>query len=57
MGRSDDAEAVVDPLCRVRGIAALRIVDASIFPSIPHAMTNAAVMAVAERAAELIPCA
>ncbi len=54
MGRDDDPEAVVDSACRVRGLAALRIVDASIFPSIPHAMTNAAVLAVAERASDLI---
>lgn len=54
MGRADDHDAVVDPACRVRGIAGLRVVDASIFPSIPQAMTNAAVLAVAERAADII---
>ncbi len=54
MGRGNDPLAVVTPDCRVRGIAGLRIVDASIFPSIPQAMTNAAVIAVAERAADLI---
>jgi choline dehydrogenase len=46
--------SVTDTQCRVHGIAALRIVDASILPSIPQAMTNAAVLAVAERAADLI---
>ncbi len=54
MGRADADAAVVDPQCRVRGLAGLRIVDASIFPTIPQAMTNAAVLAVAERAAEII---
>lgn len=54
MGRADDALAVVDTDCRVHGLANLRVVDASIFPSIPQAMTNAAVIAVAERASEII---
>lgn len=54
MGREDSIDAVVDPACRVRGIDNLRVVDASIFPSIPQAMTNAAVFAVAERAADII---
>jgi choline dehydrogenase len=54
MSHADDPLAVVDTICRVRGVAQLRIVDASIFPSIPQAMTNAAVLAVAERAADLI---
>ncbi len=54
MGRADDALAVVDPQCRVRGVARLRVVDASVFPSIPQAMTNAATLALAERAADLI---
>jgi choline dehydrogenase len=45
---------VVDTDCRVHGLANLRIVDASIFPSIPQAMTNAAVIAVAERASDII---
>jgi len=54
MGPDGDAHAVVTADCRLRGIAGLRIVDASIFPSIPQAMTNAAVIAVAERAADLI---
>lgn len=49
-----DGHAVTDPQCRVRGIEALRVVDASIMPSIPQAMTNAAVLALAERAADLI---
>lgn len=54
MGREDDPLAVVDLSCRVIGMNRLRVVDASIFPSIPQAMTNAATLAVAERASDLI---
>ncbi len=49
----DDA-AVVDPELRVRGIAGLRVVDASIIPSCVSANAQASVMAVAERASELL---
>jgi choline dehydrogenase len=54
MGAADDPLAVVDAQCRVWGLAALRIADASIFPSIPQAMTVAAVYAAAERASDII---
>nr|WP_296379404.1 GMC family oxidoreductase N-terminal domain-containing protein [Reyranella sp.] len=46
--------AVVDEALRVKGITGLRIVDASVLPGIPAAMTNAAVTAVAERASDLV---
>lgn len=56
MGRDGDPDSVTDACCRVRGIDCLRIVDASVIPSIPQAMTNAPVLALAERAAEIILC-
>jgi choline dehydrogenase-like flavoprotein len=49
-----DELAVVDPQLRVRGVEGLRLVDASIMPTIPRGNTNAPTIAVAERAAELI---
>jgi choline dehydrogenase-like flavoprotein len=49
-----DALAVVDPKLRVRGIAGLRVADASVFPSVIAGNSNAAVVMVAERASDLI---
>jgi len=49
-----DAGAVVDPELRVRGVDGLRVVDASVFPTIPSGNTNAPTIAVAERGADLI---
>ena len=49
-----DALAVVDPETRVRGIQNLRVVDSSIFPTIPNGNLNAPTIMVAERAADLI---
>jgi choline dehydrogenase len=49
--------AVVDPDLRVRGIDGLRIADASVIPVLPSCNTNAPVVAIAERAADLIRAA
>ena len=46
--------SAVDSELRVRGIAGLRVVDASVMPTVPRGNTNAPVIAVAERAADLI---
>ncbi|OOF05964.1 MULTISPECIES: choline dehydrogenase [Salinivibrio] len=54
MGAEDDAMAVLDEQCRVRGIQGLRVVDSSVFPTIPNGNLNAPTIMVAERAADMI---
>jgi choline dehydrogenase len=51
---SDARTSVLDPRLRVRGVTALRVVDASAFPNITSGNTNAPVLMLAEKAAHLI---
>lgn len=52
MGGTDDPLAVTDEFARVRGVQGLRVVDASIFPVVPGANTNAPTIMVAEKIAD-----
>ena len=55
MGRPDDPDAVVDPAGRVRGIAGLRVADASIMPTVPRGNTNIPSVMIGEKiAADMI---
>lgn len=49
-----DANAVVDAELRVQGVEGLRVVDASVMPTVPGGNTNAPTIMVAERAADMI---
>jgi choline dehydrogenase len=54
MAPESDPTAVVDDQLRVRGMEALRVVDASIMPTMPSANLNASVLMLAEKAADMI---
>jgi choline dehydrogenase len=49
-----DSNSVVDPRLRVHGTTGLRVVDASVMPSIPSCNTFATTVMIAEKAADLM---
>jgi choline dehydrogenase len=57
MGRANEDDAVVDSHLRVRGLRCLRVVDASIMPTITSGNTNSPTLMIAERGAALIRAA
>jgi choline dehydrogenase-like flavoprotein len=54
IGRAADPFAVVDPQCRVHGVQALRVADASIMPTIVTAGTHLTALMIGEKAADMI---
>ncbi len=54
MGRGDDPRAVTDAELRVRGVARLRVIDASVMPTITSGNTNTPTIMIAERGARLV---
>jgi choline dehydrogenase len=57
LGRDDDPQAVVDARLRVRGLANVRVADASVLPVLPHANTNLSAILAGEIAARELDAA
>ncbi|MBX9868639.1 MAG: choline dehydrogenase, partial [Burkholderiaceae bacterium] len=54
MGRNDDSMAVVDSQLRVKGVAGLRVADASVMPTITSGNTNSPTLMIAEKLATML---
>ena len=54
MGADNDPMAVLDDRLKVRGCEGLRVIDASMMPNIISGNTNAVVLAVADKAADIM---
>jgi choline dehydrogenase len=54
MGAASDSMAVLDDRLRVRGVDGLRVIDASVMPTITSGNTNSPTLMIAERGAEMV---
>lgn len=54
MGAADDPRSVVDPECRVIGVTGLRVIDASIMPTVVRANTHFTTVMIAEKMADML---
>jgi 5-(hydroxymethyl)furfural/furfural oxidase len=54
MGAADDPRSVVDPECRVIGVTGLRVIDASIMPTVVRANTHFTTVMIAEKMADVL---